>query len=703
MSFENRPVATAVVPFPVAYAWDFAGGADGWRSFGALVTLATVDGKRAATGSPYKTFGFGTPNRSYTVRAKVRASAGGASAWLSVSNGSGQGSSSGEVALSSSAWTEISATYVLTSATLSVATSTSGGTVYWTDIEITETSLALPISEGDLTLDKGVAPYGLASVTVPLMDEDLLEELDPYANHRVRITGSVDGGADERTFDLVMRNRVVNHADKTVELDLATDEAILQTFAPLSDDTGAVAFQNSLRGICNYVLGKVIPGAALEAGGAADVPFYVYADASNVVPNPRITGLADYAATRVSAILDTSWPGSQNGVGHNGVHLHTPTNSDSFVSIGGDNGAMRLGMAAGRTYTVSATGSVRSVIGGAPAAENDANGGTRQRSRSIVVHAASPSAPGGYLIWHSDQLPNTTSGNNAARVSVTFTLPADTTAAFIRAYHGGTSGTVTWSMFRLTETDSRPGVNNSDYFQGYGPNTASYAYNWQGAPDASVTRRVALINRAPELLRWNAGDDAWSFLEPMLTSAGLKLWCDELRRWWLTDPTEYSVPGRIVAQVSNTTEGTDSVDADDGPQLDGAIARFRWRDYQGEQQQRDDVAGASGRVRVFEFARPYPGPGTAAAIMRRFTGQKRTQEVTIAADYRVTPGQEISISLPGTADQLGKLQRVRWQLTEGVMDLASSGLTEVTPGSWLAVDDALTWTTTPDAQTWANS
>ncbi|MFG6476575.1 hypothetical protein ACFXP7_09320 [Microbacterium sp. P06] len=57
--------------------------------------------------------------------------------------------------------------------------------------------------------------------------------------------------------------------------------------------------------------------------------------------------------------------------------------------------------------------------------------------------------------------------------------------------------------------------------------------------------------------------------------------------------------------------------------------------------------------------------------------QGRVQDVTVASDMSVVPGQQITVSLPGTADQVGKLQSVRWDLTDGVMDLGTSQLSEV--------------------------
>jgi hypothetical protein len=878
VSFENHPSATAqfqVINGSAAplYASNFNGSANGWVGSpsgvvsvgfgnadavhrgapGISVSMSAVgDGaapiyemvaKRTVTGLTVgKTYVFSAWGKSFGSPTNLAAPGSpGAGLGLRISvTGNGQSAWRLDV---QDTWRLFSLAFVATATSheLFIETSSNGGNYsYWNTMDLSEGVDPLPVSEGTLTLDKGVAPYGRASVTVPLMDEDLLERLDPYANQRVKIAAASDGhwipgppipidpalgyaetfasglngwteqvgdveydaaigrtapgsmrllqwsgvpegryalagltvGAsytvkawaasrrptasstvchfslgvvglgdtpyislpvpatadvpgtfvqfsytftatatthvlrartnstglatnamtqvdditveqitkldvpvwvedDARSFDLVMRNRVVNHADRTVDLDLATDEAILMTYAPLADDSGAFEFQSSLRAICNYVLGKASPGATLQAGGAADVPFRVYTDAINLLTDPRYqrTPGGGYAVSACSTLPDTTWLTPENIYG---IHLYgnTAGNQDSYVALNNASSGLQYGLRAGGTYTFSATGSVRSAFSGAAYAGRD---------RRLAVFTR-PTGSGPYTEYTSAPIPNVveTGASAGTRVSVTFTVPNTSTAEVqIRAYHGSANGSITWRAFRLSETDTYLGADNVSFFFGFTPATSEYGYSWTGAVNDSTSRRVALIDRAPELLVWNAGDDAWAFLEPLMTSSKLKLWADEQRRWWLTDPETYVVPGSVVAEVSNTVEGTDSMDADDGPALDGVIARFTWRDYNGDTRTRDDFAGSPGRVRVFEFDRPYPGPGTAAAIRRRYEGQKRTQEVTVPSDFRVTPGQAIAISLPGTADQAGKLQSVRWQLTEGVMDLGASGIADV--------------------------
>jgi hypothetical protein len=140
-------------------------------------------------------------------------------------------------------------------------------------------------------------------------------------------------------------------------------------------------------------------------------------------------------------------------------------------------------------------------MSGEQAAEPDAAGGSRSRARSIVVHAWDTTlngGAGGWRIWHSPQVPNI--ANSEVRTSVRFTLPATTTQVFVRLYHGGTGGAITWSKFRLSEvTNDNPLEQWAEYLWGGKPATPEYTYAWEGAADSSPSTRT-IREDAPEPL-----------------------------------------------------------------------------------------------------------------------------------------------------------------------------------------------------------
>lgn len=529
-----------------------------------------------------------------------------------------------------------------------------------------------------ITLDE-TTEYVTASLELPLPADTVVDDIDPRDGARAVITARI-GTGPARTFDVGVRERTIDHKKKTLTLSCASDEALLGDYAPLVDTVGAFAHQASLRSVINYVLWEL--GAYLEPG-VDDAPMTVYSDARNMVPDPVVGILAIYTSTNCIRNFDVTWPGPTSGV--NGVKLSAPTSADSFVSVDGDGGALRLGMTAGKTYTFSATGSVQTAVGG----------GANENARRIVVYHRVGTGP--YLGTPSLALPTTVGAST--RVSATVTLPAGTTEAFVRVFLGHTIGAVTWARFRLTEHDPRPGVDNTAFFSGDTADTHEYRYDWDGTVHASPSKRTALIDRAPELLHWLAGVSAWDFLMPLTSSSGLRLFCDEGRKWRLV-PRSYMVPGAILANVGNTREGTDTITRDGDEWADGVVARFRWRGDDGTQLEASDHAGTAGKVLTFDFDRPYPGPGTAAFILNRMHGQGRSQEVVTVTNYTATPGMEARLTMPDTDQQTGRVTRVEFGLTEGFMVIGSRGLTDTPPEAWIMLAPGDAWLDSPAGGSW---
>jgi prepilin-type N-terminal cleavage/methylation domain-containing protein len=185
------------------------------------------------------------------------------------------------------------------------------------------------------------------------------------------------------------------------------------------------------------------------------------ASITNLATNPSFeTSTTNTNLNAVTATLDNSW--AQNGL--SSVKI-TPFGSvsDSFMSLGGDIGGFRLGMEAGKTYTVSATVRLTSAQSGTLASN----------SRKIVVfHTLSGS-----------NLQTASSGaTNAAgvtRQSLTFSIPAAATAAWVRLYNGASSGggAVWWDSVMLTEGSSQP-----NYADGA---TTNPDWVWNGTPHES--------------------------------------------------------------------------------------------------------------------------------------------------------------------------------------------------------------------------
>ncbi|MBD8077699.1 hypothetical protein [Cellulosimicrobium arenosum] len=192
-------------------------------------------------------------------------------------------------------------------------------------VEIVGTDYRVSPEEGMVTLDESWTPYAQAGVTIPLpSDPAILDALDPRLGARVRITmsqrfGSAFTIADltagsgsstaawtadlngaplsewtgrysspfnstgsrasrTRRLDLGVRARSVNYERGTVDIDLASDEALLLDLARV-DTTTAFPVTSTVYGAVALVLSAIgataaleVPDAALEADSAGWEP-----------------------------------------------------------------------------------------------------------------------------------------------------------------------------------------------------------------------------------------------------------------------------------------------------------------------------------------------------------------------------------------------------------------------------------------------
>jgi prepilin-type N-terminal cleavage/methylation domain-containing protein len=184
---------------------------------------------------------------------------------------------------------------------------------------------------------------------------------------------------------------------------------------------------------------------------------------TNLVTNPSIeTGTTSYGQGGLTVASATDW--ANNGT--RSLKL-TPTGatSDSYTNIGGDTGAIRLGMQAGNTYTVSATVSLL-----APQA------GALQPNRARTIRVFTKIGANPYVEAGPTAAPNSV---GATRLTYTFTVPVGATEAFIRLYNGSNSTTdlVYWDSIMLTS-----GSSVYNYADGESTN-----WVWNGSPHSATS------------------------------------------------------------------------------------------------------------------------------------------------------------------------------------------------------------------------
>lgn len=500
----------------------------------------------------------------------------------------------------------------------------------------------LSLKGGELTQDAGSWPHVTGRRITVVADPATVDLLDPRTGARLAVT------CNGRVFDLGIRERAVSQESGEVSLDLASDEALLEDSRPLADDLTPLTFQTSLRSVVDYVLDKAIPGAHLEPSPAHEGDLTTFSDAENAYSNPR---LASAVVAGVSCTGSRVAAPTVDGVGHNAARLSAPTAADSYWYVL-QNGSMN-GVQEGETWVLSAMGRVTTPLSGT----------IHSRARRLSVHAD----VGGFIEDVSEPIP---ADGTWGRVSVAFTVPTGTVEFFARAYLGATAGAVEWTQIRFARKGA-PGTDAAEYFWGGKPDTAGYDYDWVGTPDRSTSRRRATVDRPPELLVWPAGKSAMSFLAPLVQVYGLRLVCDEQRKWTLRDES-YTAPDSLTIRYGvNMVAGEDRISRDDETWYDACIVRYRWVDWSGAQQERVDAFALPGATRAVELIRetPYPGPGFAEYSVRRAQGRGREVTASAVSDWRARAEQPVQVDLTGAPTQIGTTQRVTFDLSTDEMQI----------------------------------
>ncbi len=169
---------------------------------------------------------------------------------------------------------------------------------------------------------------------------------------------------------------------------------------------------------------------------------------------------------------------SVEGVTHLALFPSNSGITDTFVNPGGqDAGGIRLGMVAGTNYTVRATCTLL-----APQV-----GTLHANARTIYTVVKSTVA--GTVTRISSVAPNAAGSTD---LSVSMTLPADTTEAYIRLYSGNSlgNGTVLWTNVYLL-----PSTYSGDYFTGDDFDTEFFNYSWDGTPNNSASTKTGITGR----------------------------------------------------------------------------------------------------------------------------------------------------------------------------------------------------------------
>jgi hypothetical protein len=545
---------------------------------------------------------------------------------------------------------------------------------------LTSPEIELSVRGGRISLDAGQAPHVRGDIDIAMPDAATCAAIDPRAGVRVRVEadGEYPSFSVHREFDLTLRDRDVQHREGIVSLVLGSDEALLQDFSPLADDTAPRALESSLRAVVNYVLGTVIPGAALEASPAHDADITRYWELTNRVYNPSAETTTSYALGGNAAALGTGTSSAYHG----GAYVRWESVAAGLTS---------LTLSADGEYTagepITATAHMRangtSATGQLLIRFFNSNGDTLADSTSAPLALSTGTA--WTKVTHTAVGPR---GSVGARLII---LATASSAAQVFAVDG--------VMFHDGD-EAVPFFTGSSMM----PGATGYTVAWNGTTSNSASTRTPYpIERDKDSLTWSAGQSALDFLAPLVQAAGLRLVCDEQRRWTLRDE-EYTAPGSLsIRHGVNMIDGQDLITRDSGLWYDAAVARYTWTDRWGRERVRLDsyaLTGTPALTRFFEFDTPYPGPGFAQYAVRRAQQRGREVTATAVADWRALAEMPATITLEGAPILTGNAQSIAFDLDRDEMTVTQRA-TDTPDLAWILGPSDLAWADVDPALTWA--
>ena len=174
----------------------------------------------------------------------------------------------------------------------------------------------------------------------------------------------------------------------------------------------------------------------------------------------------------------------------------------------------------------------------------------------------------------------------------------------------------------------------------------------------------------------NVSNTPWDFMETAANANKFKIYCDELRRWYLVDST--AVSGSLVLKDTDNITAFEKIINRDSNFYNQAIIEYidpvdvRTLDiYSGS------LTGGTKTYYAKKEGYYYPGTGAAQGIVERSINRGETYRVEAIANFNARPRQTLTVDVTGEPLKTGVVQSITWSLPSARMSVDIRNLQEV--------------------------
>lgn len=173
----------------------------------------------------------------------------------------------------------------------------------------------------------------------------------------------------------------------------------------------------------------------------------------------------------------------------------------------------------------------------------------------------------------------------------------------------------------------------------------------------------------PDAAIWEPGQTAWDYLQALIKNAGLRLYCDERRNWFLVDDDMTHAGLVELWSVGTITSTSETIDRNNDEWFDAVVIKYSYVDTLGKTVVSYDTASVPNfkKVRLIEYQSAYPGPGAAQRILDRAIARGRQQDVTAVSNYAVQPSTACTIYITDFPKLENYVQAVTWNFPSDEM------------------------------------